>query len=344
MASCWHALAQTPGVTPCVLTLRSGTESNLALPQTELMKGLQHRILSTEDYSNYDLIKNTLLEWKPDVVAIAGWFHKPFLRLVSDPSFSSTRFIMFMDNPFRGDLRQWLGRIILRRSLQRMQHVFVTGERSFQLARFLRVPETKIVRGTYGINYRRLQGLWKEREAQWPRNFLFVGQYIERKGISVLLSAYKCYVKISSQPWPLMCCGMGPLKPDLEAVQNVTDLGFKPPDELPAVFAQTGAFILPSLYDAWPLAIVEACGAGLPVVCSEACGSSVELIRPYFNGLTVATGNVEALTRALCWIDRNYEKLPEFGLRSMQFAAPYAAEVWAERVRQCIFDEVSRAR
>ena len=44
--------------------------------------------------------------------------------------------------------------------------------------------------------------------------------------------------------------------------------------------------------------------AGLPVIASNACGSAVELVRPYFNGRMVATENPDAMARGMLWLDR----------------------------------------
>ena len=67
---------------------------------------------------------------------------------------------------------------------------------------------------------------------------------------------------------------------DPEPWHRQTDRGFVQPADQAAIWAEHGAFALASRYDPWPLVIVEACAAGLPVIHSEACGSAVELVRP----------------------------------------------------------------
>ena len=111
----------------------------------------------------------------------------------------------------------------------------------------------------------------------------------------------------------------------------MTDLGFVAPERMAAIWAGAGAFLQPSRYDAWPLSIVEAAAAGLPIVASNECGSTVELVRDRYNGLCVATGDVEALTAAMLWMHENRDRLAIMGRRSAELGRAYAADIWADR-------------
>jgi glycosyltransferase involved in cell wall biosynthesis len=55
------------------------------------------------------------------------------------------------------------------------------------------------------------------------------------------------------------------------------------------------------------------------------------LVRPYFNGVTVATGDAGALADALHWIHEHHDRLPEMGQHAQQMAAAYSAQAWAQR-------------
>ena len=58
-----------------------------------------------------------------------------------------------------------------------------------------------------------------------------------------------------------------------------------------------GTLVLPSRFDPWPLALVEAAAAGLPVLCTEAMRFSGRVGAPGYNGWTVSSHNVEALSQ-----------------------------------------------
>lgn len=161
---------------------------------------------------------------------------------------------------------------------------------------------------------------------------------IPRKGFDLLLEGYRDYRGRVGDPWPLRCCGAGPLASAAASVDGVEHLGFVQPPEMTDILRNHGVLTLFSLYDPWPLVIAEGCAAGLPVVCSEACGSSVELVRHLHNGLLVPTGNSRSIADALCWIHVHYSDLPEMGRRGVHLAAAYSADTWADRLLGIVWD------
>ena len=337
MAACWRELAARPGVDLFVLAFGSYEGWDSAFDNSKTMEGIPHRLLAGKEQTDAELVRQTVLAEQPDVISISGWSHPAYRRLVFDPALVGKRFILCMDNPRRYTLRQFLGKFVLHRFLQRIDCVFVTGERCWQFAKYLGMEEKKIKRGcTYGVDYARLSPLYHQRESLengWPRSFLFTGRYVEMKGIEVLLTAYEQYRRSVEDPWPLVCCGMGPLAQKIRSTDGAIDNGFQQPDAIRDNFMLNGGvLVLPSLHDAWPLTIVEGCAAGLPIVCSEACGSAVESVRPYYNGLITPTADPDALTKSLSWMHEHYDELPKMGRRSIALAAPYSAECWADRV------------
>jgi glycosyltransferase involved in cell wall biosynthesis len=237
-----------------------------------------------------------------------------------------------MDTPWRGTFKQQLARYALRGYLSHIDMAMVTGERCWQYARRLGFPEAQIRRGVYGVDDAALSRLHQQRLAAgpWPRQFLFAGRYAPEKGLDVLLDAYARYARVVEKPWPLVCCGKGPLAQTLRGQDGVVDRGFLQPHEVHAEMVRSGAFILPSLYDPWPLALVESSAAGLPVICSNACGSAVEIVRDGFSGFTCATGDAGELLKTLLRVHHATD-LAAIGSRARDFAAPYSAEEWATR-------------
>ena len=102
-----------------------------------------------------------------------------------------------------------------------MDAVMVAGERAWQYASNLQVPEGSIYRGMYGIDYQAFAPLLQQRVDQpggWPRQFLFCGRYIDIKGSDILLDAYRQY-RNRADPWPLVCCGGGELQSLVDAAK-----------------------------------------------------------------------------------------------------------------------------
>ena len=132
-----------------------------------------------------------------------------------------------------------------------------------------------------------------------PRAFLYVGRLVEDKAIDVLAAAYRRYRAFAADPWPLIVAGTGPESRRLEAEPGVDLLGFVQPEQLPAVFARAGCLVLPSRLEPWAVVVHEAVSAGLPVVCTRACGASTRLVLDGYNGAIVSPDSDPGLAEAL---------------------------------------------
>jgi glycosyltransferase involved in cell wall biosynthesis len=329
MAACWRALNDSAEVDVFVVAFQALTETAFG---DRLMQDIPCHLLDLQARKDSNLIEQIVISEHPDVVVVCGWLHQPYSKLVSVDKLQDTAFVMGMDTPWKDNWRQRLAPLVLRSFLQRMDRVVVTGERSWQYAKRLGISADRIDRGLYGIDYNSWVHLWQERsQADWPRSFLFIGRYIPVKAIDVLIQAYQDYRDRVDNPWELVCCGQGELKAQLAGKPGIIDRGFLQPAQMSSVWQSAGAFILPSRFDPWPLAIVEAAAAGLPIICTDVCGSGVEVVRPWYNGLVIPENNVFKLTQALVTFHERYAELPIWGQRSQELAAPYATGVWVER-------------
>lgn len=328
MAACWRELQKVSDIDSFVLAFEAKTQTAF---NDQLMQGLPHRLLDLGERSQTELIEQLVVEQKPDVIFIGGWFHRPYRQLAFSPALQSTKFVMGMDTPWRGTWKQQLAPWVLRPYLKRLAHIVVTGERSWQYAHRLGIAPDRLSTGLYGIDYQNLSPLFAVRnQSAWPRCFLFVGRYSEEKGLRELVTAYQHYRQGVENPWQLICCGKGELEHLLKDQPGIINQGFVQPDAMAEIWQKAGTFILPSRFDPWPLALVEAAAAGLPVICTTACGSAVEVIRSHYNGLTIPSNNDQSLYHAMATIHENYPQLPEWGQRGQALAHPYSAKQWAK--------------
>lgn len=122
-------------------------------------------------------------------------------------------------------------------------------------------------------------------EARTRFRFIFVGQFIERKRLDLLLDVLR---RIPDQHFELAMIGSGPLEPSLRAMAaeclpgRVHWLGRLPLNQVPAEIAKADCLVLPSRHDGWGAVVSEALMVGTPVICSNACGSA---------GVACASGN-----------------------------------------------------
>lgn len=330
LAACLAELAGRPGIQARLLTWGPDGDA----PYDMRMLAADHcRILTSAERFDYPVIRDWVAGTKPDMVVFSGWSHRPFVQLTRDSRLRSAKFVMASDAPLRLDFRQWIARLKIGALLRRVDAIVVPGERGFQLMRYWKVPARKVARLVYGIDYDAYAAVADARWSpgyEWPRRFLFVGRYAAIKGIDTLVAAYRIYRQSVRDPWPLTCCGTGPLKSLLENIPGVEDRGFVQPAHLPAEFARAGVFLLPSRLDPWGQVIVEAAASGLPVICTQACGAGAENVRDYHNGILVPAEDTHALAQAMVWMHEHGDLLPRMGRESQHLASAYSAQRWAD--------------
>ena len=171
---------------------------------------------------------------------------------------------------------------------------------------------------------------------------LYVGQFIERKGLKYLISAYN-NLKKEIGDVSLVLVGYGPQKKQLEVQigqKKIQDVFFKDHVELPEMpkmYAIADVFVLPSYEETWGLVINEAMAAGLPIVTTDKVGASEDLVRDSQNGFVVQARNSRALKLALEKIVTSEALRDKMGRKSREiikdFTPERAAGVFAEAIK-----------
>jgi glycosyltransferase involved in cell wall biosynthesis len=143
--------------------------------------------------------------------------------------------------------------------------------------------------------------------AAHPVAHLFVGRFVEKKGIVVLAEAVR-KLRAQGDQTPLICVGDGPLRPLLEAlardVPGITLTGWLSPEAVRKRMTEAVSLIVPSVIagdgdaEGLPSVVPEAMAAGCPVIGSDQ-GGIAEAIRHDTTGLLIACGDAEAFATAM---------------------------------------------
>jgi UDP-glucose:(heptosyl)LPS alpha-1,3-glucosyltransferase len=130
--------------------------------------------------------------------------------------------------------------------------------------------------------------------------FLFVGSGFERKGVPTLLDAF---ARLADRRARLLVVGRDRTERAMRAraarlgvADRVVFAGGQP--DVKPWYGAADAFVLPTLYDPFPNAALEALASGLPAIVSRQCGAA-ELVRNGFNGAVVAPLDADALAAAM---------------------------------------------
>ena len=151
-----------------------------------------------------------------------------------------------------------------------------------------------------------------------------VATFKEQKGHRYLIEAVPS-LKNRFPDLLILLIGDGELKQELENLTNQSDLSdtikfLGARGDIPDLLSASDLFVLPSLWEGLPMALVEAMASGLPIVATEVSGSK-QAILPGKTGLLVEPGNALELEKAIAqMLDE-----PELG-RQMGAAARLRAD------------------
>ena len=134
--------------------------------------------------------------------------------------------------------------------------------------------------------------------------FLAVCRLVPQKGIDLLLQAYAALPAHIRAGWPLVIAGDGPERPMLEQMVSglglegqVNFLGFVSAPQ--TLLGRDAVFVLPSRFEGMPNALLEAMGAGMAVVVSDASPGPLEVVMDQSTGLVFSSGDINALAHGM---------------------------------------------
>lgn len=142
----------------------------------------------------------------------------------------------------------------------------------------------------------------RDYESESP-SLLMVGTWIWRKGIRYLVPAFE---QVHSMHPNTQLCVIGTMIPP-EQVRNdfpkhvrhrIQVIPSLPNDKMLEEYRKHSIFVLPSLVEGMPLAMLEAMATGMPVVVTDTCGMH-DFVQAEHNGLLVPCRDSEALAHAM---------------------------------------------
>ena len=96
-------------------------------------------------------------------------------------------------------------------------------------------------------------------------------------------------------------------------------------DDVPDLLRNSDLFLMSSVYEGLPIALIEATAAGLPALVTDV-GGCTEIIDACQNGVSVAAGDTDAFARAICHLIVNPELMTTYSRNAIQNAGRFSIE------------------
>jgi glycosyltransferase involved in cell wall biosynthesis len=253
----------------------------------------------------------------PDLVFCCGWMDNDYVEICKQLRKKRIPVVAGMDNHWQGTLKQYLAQLVSRFTIKKyFSHIWVAGDPQKRYAQKLGFKDDQILMGCYSADVDFFHNLYRQKNgnnSEGHHRFIYVGRYLERKGLSDLWQAFIEFQDERETDWELWCLGTGPLESQAKEHEKIKHFGFVQPDQLPEFINKTDVFILPSHHEPWGVVVHEFAAAGFPLICSDKVGAASAFLEDSTNGFIFESGNSNALKNAM----HNIADLSESQLQTM---------------------------
>jgi len=208
------------------------------------------------------------------------------------------------DRGLKGKLRRALYRILFLYWHKYLEGVLAMGEGTKDWIIERGMKKNKIYSFAYFLKEHQINKslrLSKKKSKDSKFRFIFIGQLIKRKNVDILI---KAMASLKVKEIELWIIGNGHEKKHLYSLANsllpkkVYWFGSLPMSKVTEMINQVDCLVLPSLHDGWGAVTSEALMIGTPVICSDACGSSIVVKASEVGGI-FSSNNQKDLTDIL---------------------------------------------
>jgi glycosyltransferase involved in cell wall biosynthesis len=291
-------------------------------------------IYKRSDYSNEGLMM-IIKEIDPAIIYVSGWMDSGYLQVCKNFK-KKIPVIVGFDNQWKGTIKQQIARLVSPfKILNHFTHCWIPGKPQEKFALYLGFKKENILTGFYSCDYDLFHSQYlknkNEKQKKFPKRFIYVGRYLEHKGIQDLWTAFIELQNESPNEWELWCLGTGELKPIEHP--RIKHFGFVQPVDLPQYIEETGVFVLPSHFEPWGVVVHEFVSAGFPVVCSNEVGAGTAFVENNYNGYIYNAGDIQSLKNILkTIISSSQDKLFQMAENSVRKSDLITPEKWSKQL------------
>jgi glycosyltransferase involved in cell wall biosynthesis len=298
--------------------------------------------------------------YKQAITVVNGWTYSSTLLAIFWSKILKRKVWLRAENPLNQEMRKpkwvlFLKRIFLKRILFRffVDKCLYIGTESGKFFRYYGLTDDRLIYTPYAVDnafFSKTYDQWKDKTPELKRRLglpegskiiLFAGKYTPKKRPLDLLQAFQ----LMGQPdCVLVMVGEGELRPEMEVfvtkeglANKVVLTGFINQSEISLYYSVADVFVMCSgMGETWGLSVNEAMNFAKPVIVSDTCGCSTDLVKHGENGFIFKEGNIGELKNYLLKTlsDEGFGK--EAGIRSREIIEEFSIQHIVQNISQAI--------
>ena len=283
-------------------------------------------------------IRQLLAEKEPHAIICSGWIDKEYLQALKLYPGNAKK-IIALDNKYEKGVKAKLSRLRAKALFEPFfDYAWVPGPPQKEFAQSIGFKDENIWEKFYTADYHHFSELdCNDERNKFPKRFVYVGRYVDFKGINELFSAF---TEVANKGWELFCAGTGDLFDQRPKHPKIHHLGFVQATELDNFVKEGGVFVLPSWKEPWGVVIHEFASAGFPIICSKEVGANSVFLDHKKNGFTFQAKNKDSLIKALEEVISSPDSdLFRMGAMSKKMAASYTIDNWVKTAKEILNNE-----
>jgi glycosyltransferase involved in cell wall biosynthesis len=276
----------------------------------------------------------------PSAILVFGWAFQSHLKVLRH--YHKKKLVLFRgDSTLLGEssfLKKQLRRIFLGWVYKHVDYALYVGRNNRDYFSKMGFRDKQLVFAPHAIDNERFSdNSESSREAVFSFRkrlgidphaivFLFAGKLEKIKNLPILLRAF---VRTGLfEKADLVIVGNGELEKELKEefrpISSIHFLDFQNQLQMPNIYRIADVFVLPSWTETWGLSVNEAMACGRPVLISDHCGCSPDLVMSAENGYIFKTGDIEDLSEKLLLLYARKSSLKGMGQVSLAHIAGFS--------------------
>ncbi len=302
-----------------------------------------------EEFPYFIRLKDVIRQIQPDLIHINNL---PFLTSLQStviahgmriPSILHVHGVIGMRNKILELAQYAFIRTLMRRAFRDATRVICLTKSDALEVQRLGCPYEKIRIVPNGVDTEKFKPRRETRD-----NYIFWGgRFVPEKGLEYLIKSLNLVVKERPEV-KLVMAGGGPLFSKIHRIaihygleKNIVFKGIVAHNKMPALFGSASMYVLPSLKEGMPYALLEAMACGKAVIGSDVPGIN-DIITHGVNGLLVPPKNPKALADAITQLleDKNLRWKLEQNARQL-IVEKYSWKTITERIERVYFEVIN---